>query len=226
MMPAADVWVTSAMSDDSAVVELLLRLKQSSEAFKIQLSLLPPTRWGNRKLRSTTARKEQTESTRRSPTTPLSWSGGGALASDSYDEYESSDVYSVSRSKGALHNDIASISSSSKRSRKNKTFGELQEEENLQLKESIHLNKELENLRINLEEQKARNESLKRIKNDILLQSADKTETRTVEAFAFERGIGGSRTPPCLVRNENKNTDRRNFILPDLNMEPAEEDED
>ncbi|XP_047342483.1 uncharacterized protein LOC124945983 isoform X2 [Impatiens glandulifera] len=203
MMPAADVWVTSAMSDDSAVVELLLRLKQSSEAFKIQLSLLPPTRWGNRKLRSTTARKEQTESTRRSPTTPLSWSGGGALASDSYDEYESSDVYSVSRSKGALHNDIASISSSSKRSRKNKTFGELQEEENLQLKESIHLNK-----------------------NDILLQSADKTETRTVEAFAFERGIGGSRTPPCLVRNENKNTDRRNFILPDLNMEPAEEDED
>lgn len=89
------------MSDDSVVVELLFRLKQSSSEppkpppSPSTLSL--PTGWGHRQPRSKTpisGKKDSvttTSATRCSPTTPLSWSGGAASPSDgAYDDCSNS----------------------------------------------------------------------------------------------------------------------------------------
>ncbi|KAJ6383036.1 hypothetical protein OIU77_031459 [Salix suchowensis] len=90
-------WVTAAMSDETVVAKLLLRLKQSQAA--ASASAVPaviPFRWGKRLPRSRPGTMTATNSsslrcdvvlkskvgggdssTRCSPTTPLSWSGGG-----------------------------------------------------------------------------------------------------------------------------------------------------
>ncbi|GFY96897.1 hypothetical protein Acr_11g0012030 [Actinidia rufa] len=96
-----DEWVTAALTDDAVVVELLFRLKQSSEP-----ALL---RWGHRQPRSkpaAAAAKKEGEWTRCSPTTPLSWScgGGDASPSDGCDEScRRSDRSSGGRSKVRIH---------------------------------------------------------------------------------------------------------------------------
>ncbi|KAI3696630.1 hypothetical protein L6452_29066 [Arctium lappa] len=112
-------WVDAAISSDVLVAELLLRLKQSpspnsSHALPppttttTTTALLNPIGWGDRKSRS----KPSTISTvavinefgkgqqQRSPSTPLSWSGGGGTStSDGYDEYSRpSDLSSGDRS--------------------------------------------------------------------------------------------------------------------------------
>ncbi|GAB2284942.1 hypothetical protein Dimus_019397 [Dionaea muscipula] len=87
------------MKDDNLVAELLLRLKEPGSHLSSRLNkgmtaaaeapsvALPPPEWGMRHPRSkAAASKKEGHSTRRSPTTPLSWSGGGASPSDEYEE--------------------------------------------------------------------------------------------------------------------------------------------
>ncbi|CAN1828483.1 hypothetical protein LINPERHAP1_LOCUS32244 [Linum perenne] len=112
-----DEWVSAAMTDDTVVVELLVRLKQSQATAPARMmttvqsscGAVIPLRWGLRLPRSKSAaasasasagsmrcdvvsrRKEGDSSTRCSPTTPLSWSGGGgaespSAAADGYEE--------------------------------------------------------------------------------------------------------------------------------------------
>lgn len=87
-----DDWVGAALTDDSVVVELLVRLKQT-QAAKSMVTPLAALRWGMRQPRSRSLRcdavsqrgkeGDSTNSARASPTTPLSWSGGGGAASPS-----------------------------------------------------------------------------------------------------------------------------------------------
>ncbi|KAL7001738.1 hypothetical protein U1Q18_002886 [Sarracenia purpurea var. burkii] len=81
--------------------------------------------------------------------------------------------------------------------RRKKTFDELKQEESLLLNERLHLKKEFASLRVTLNEQKARSESLKRLKLDLHL------------AHEIEKQV---------------ETRERCFVLPDLNMVPDEED--
>lgn len=87
-----DEWVTTALSNDAIVVELLFRLKQSACEPPAKPRLPPPlclpSGWGHRQPRSkppVSAKKDSamtTSTTRCSPTTPLSWSGGATSPSD------------------------------------------------------------------------------------------------------------------------------------------------
>lgn len=87
-----DEWVRAAMADDSVVVELLVRLKKQTHHVAKSAATL---RWGIRQPRSRSTRcdvvslrrkdgvESATNSMRASPTTPLSWSGGGSAAAAS-----------------------------------------------------------------------------------------------------------------------------------------------
>ncbi|RYR50797.1 hypothetical protein Ahy_A07g037414 [Arachis hypogaea] len=84
-----DNWVKIAMADDSLVVDLLLRLHQARQPPP------PPSlnlQWSVRQRRSKCVpRHNKAETTRASPTTPLSWSAttsasGGGATLDSYEE--------------------------------------------------------------------------------------------------------------------------------------------
>ncbi|XP_071690771.1 uncharacterized protein [Rutidosis leptorrhynchoides] len=89
-------WVTAAFTTDELVADLLLRLKQSPETTHTA-SISHPLGWGDRKSRS----KGQQQ---RSPSTPLSWSGGasgggGSSTSDGCDESSRpADLFSGDRS--------------------------------------------------------------------------------------------------------------------------------
>ncbi|PPR92996.1 hypothetical protein GOBAR_AA27669 [Gossypium barbadense] len=90
-MTVKDEWVRAAMTDDNVVVELLVRLKQAQAAPPAPKSAVVALKWGIRQPRSKSmlmrcdAKRDGdfNVSTRRSPTTPLSWSGGGGAASPS-----------------------------------------------------------------------------------------------------------------------------------------------
>lgn len=98
-----DEWLNLAISDDNIVAELLLRLKEfpsSSSSHNNNNNTtfnnpLPPS-WGLRQPRSkpsslTSSSVEKRRETRRSPTTPLSWTCGGAASpSEGCDESLSS----------------------------------------------------------------------------------------------------------------------------------------
>ncbi|XVF35648.1 hypothetical protein REPUB_Repub18cG0164100 [Reevesia pubescens] len=177
-MTVKDEWVRAAMTDDNVVVELLVRLKQAQAAPSAPKSAVAALKWGIRQPRSRPmlmrceAKRDGdfNVSTRGSPTTPLSWSGGGGGASPSAAEgFEEtsknvlrSSPTAPSRSKGTTTNETSS--SSTKRTRRKKTFAELKEQENLLLKERINLKKEIASMRATCKEQRARNENLKRIK--------------------------------------------------------------
>lgn len=107
MMMMKDEWIRAAMSDDMVVAELLLRLKQSHAS----PPLLTPFKWGLRLPRSRSSsrcdvvsvRKDR-EPTRRSPTTPLSWSGGAspsaAADADAFEDCSRSSIrFAAVRSK-------------------------------------------------------------------------------------------------------------------------------
>ncbi|KAJ0031286.1 hypothetical protein Pint_12472 [Pistacia integerrima] len=209
MMMVKDEWVTAAMTDDSVVVELLVRLKQTQAASMTtsvaKSAMAAALRWGIRQPRSRSLRCDRvkegdsTNTMRASPTTPLSWSGGGGSASpsatvDAFEETSRHQTFAArskvrsesilkyldqnvpvyfrisSSREGTATNETTS--NSSKRSRKRKTFAELKEEESLLLKERIHLKKEIETLRSTFKEQSAKNENLKRMKLDLGLHSA------------------------------------------------------
>ncbi|KAJ9546378.1 hypothetical protein OSB04_018921 [Centaurea solstitialis] len=211
-------WLTAAMADDALVADLLLRMKQPSSSSSSPFpppsttSFLPPITWGNRKSRSkpsaivTTAAvngfgKEQQSG---SPTTPLYWStgggGGGASTSDGYDESSRpSDLSSGGRStKGPLGNDGATTSNY-KKSRKRKSYAELKEEEDFLLKERLHLNRELESMRVTMNKQIVTSQNLRKLK----IQKTSKVlDDKHHEIKADEKG----------------------FVLPDLNMIPDVEE--
>ncbi|GLT76838.1 hypothetical protein SLA2020_484730 [Shorea laevis] len=251
MMMVKDEWVRAAMTDDSVVVELLVRLKQAQAAPPSPKSAVTALKWGIRqpRSRSLTMRCDGSNkkdgdsniSTRGSPTTPLSWSGGGGAASPSTaDGFEETSRHvhrslpgPASRSKGAAAAS-ETTSTTSKRSRRKKTFAELKEEENLLLKERFHLKKEIASMRATFKEQTAKNENLKRMKLDLNLHTANNASLSANErdeatssqshqriaspsqALLDDRSRSGS----CkAVSNEESS-----FILPDLNMMPSEDD--
>ena len=84
-----DGWVTAALTEDSVVVELLLRLKHAGTVESA--ANIPLLRWGSRKPRSRLGvgagvgglLKKETDSARASPMTPLCWSGGSGSGGSS-----------------------------------------------------------------------------------------------------------------------------------------------
>ncbi|KAI3792107.1 hypothetical protein L2E82_05977 [Cichorium intybus] len=199
---AKDQWVEAALTNDSLVAELLLRMNHSSTSDSAKATTKSTTLsitlgWGHRKNRSKSTAPTTTavsngfgKEHRGSPTTHLSWSGGGGSTSDGYDESSRpSDLSSGSRSVKA--NEVASTSKSQKR----KAFHEHKEEE-----------QELASTRASLNQEKATSMNLKRIKID------------------FDQNPTGKmvRSESCRVIEEEET--KRGFELPDLNMTPEEED--
>ncbi|KAF5461371.1 hypothetical protein F2P56_017476 [Juglans regia] len=255
---ARDEWVSVAITDDTVVAELLVRLKQSqaaSSSLKSWPRAVVPLRWGLRQPRSRSVSLrcdavlpiKEADSTRGSPTTPLSWSGGASpsATADSFEEssFHASFSFAASRSKGAA----TSESTATKSSRRKKTFVELKEEESSLLKERITLKKELATLRSTFKEQRARNESLKRIKLDSVLHSAKNLNAtcdgleKTVHKETYQRiasapdhtslSLPANTTSDDNLQSEPCEADKAadlarggNFLLPDLNMMPSEED--
>ncbi|XP_042493553.1 uncharacterized protein LOC122073098 [Macadamia integrifolia] len=257
-----DEWITDAMKDDRLVAELLMRLRHTEEhaslPTKRPVAVFP--KWGFRQPRTrqilrchNVQPKKEDESRRASPTTPLSWSGATTSLSGSgaVDGYEESS-HIVKRTSGVRSKVIStSVIAAGRRSRKKKTFAELKEEESLLLKESIHLKKALITLRTNFEEQRARNETFKRMKLDLQLQSEkvaisvelkdadcqvpDQTEANLVDHShsvfpkhgAFdERDAVACPTPgsdSCRIEKKDALKTNNFFALPDLNL-PLEED--
>ena len=78
-----DHWIKVAMADDSLVVDLLLRLHRPPPPPPPCLNL----HWTVRQRRSRSAHNKA-ESTRASPTTPLSWSGATSASGGNLDGYE------------------------------------------------------------------------------------------------------------------------------------------
>ncbi|XP_062101297.1 uncharacterized protein LOC133807148 isoform X1 [Humulus lupulus] len=259
-----DEWMRAAMSDDTLVVELLVRLKQSQAASPLkshpQLPTMFPLTWTVRLPRSRALRcdgavsqRKQADSTRCSPTTPLSWSGG-ASPSATADGFEESSrpanrSPSHSRSKGtATNNELGSNTSSSRRSRRKKTFAELKEEESSLLKERVYLRKELTKLRATFKEQRSTNESLKRIKLEFGENSAKYVDadgplkraisTRPHQIIASTFGDVSSNLPIKVIDHDHPRSDSSDaskavldrdsfYFLPDLNSVPNEpNDED
>lgn len=219
-----DDWVRAAMMDDSVVVELLVRLKQAQAAPSVGVakSSVASLRWGIRQPRSRSLRcdavshkKEADSATRGSPTTPLSWSGGGRAGSASpsatVDGFEEASRQTSrfpvvgTRSKVSPINETTS--SSNRRLRRKKTFAELKEEESLLLKERVNLKKEIATLRATYKEQSARNENLKKMKIDLNLQCAknlcstsDESEKEISEQSQQRVASSADQVPTTLSR--------------------------
>ncbi|XP_026387523.1 uncharacterized protein LOC113282691 isoform X2 [Papaver somniferum] len=204
------------------------------------------------------------ESTRASPTTPLSWStggcgsggggGGDGVSICGGDGYEDSSKLIRQRPTSAASLRSIKVNGTSepnnRRARKKKTFAELKEEESLMLKERFHLKKELATLRRSWEEEKARNNQLKRIKVDLQHISSNQRVTTVISQeviysqscnnggidqtlmlpmvlIGARHDVGMSVVPPATLTlsNEPKENEARQslFDLPDLN-EPFGED--
>ncbi|KAL0545399.1 hypothetical protein IC582_015281 [Cucumis melo] len=266
-----DKWLSAAMADDTLVADLLLRLKQSQAVLpsKSPLPMSVPFTWGIKQPRSrmSTATATATatvsvrcgdvvlkrnnkdvDSTRCSPTTPLSWSGG-ASPSATLDGFEESSrpatlSQAASRFKGAAGNESAA-GNTTKRLRRKKTFAELKEEESILLKEKVHLKMELATLRANLEEQRAKNEGLKKMKVDLNLKYPEKfsknsnmmmmmmmpeessstlTHQRESSSPTLPFTTSGSGSSDAQSQKNLKSTEEDCvFLLPDLNMIPSED---
>ncbi|CAG7905055.1 hypothetical protein BRARA_G03716 [Brassica rapa] len=181
-MLSAENWTRVAMSDDSLVADALLQLRHSKP---------PPSplklKWSVRQRRS-----KKGDQTRASPTSPLTWSGGGgATTVDGLEE--SSVAVKPSETFGSKVFQTSAITTTTtlfKRSRKKKTLAELKDEEVMLLKESKALKNELASMRDLVEQQRARNNALKKMKAES--QSALSCKR------ALEQGSS--------------------FLLPDLNM--------
>uniref|UniRef100_A0A7N0U889 Uncharacterized protein n=1 Tax=Kalanchoe fedtschenkoi TaxID=63787 RepID=A0A7N0U889_KALFE len=268
-------WAAAAMAEDALVVDVLLRLRQSTrrqargELVGKLAADLAPAGWGARQPRTSASaagasgsksvvvmasecrRKSRERIGRRgrrcSPSTPLSWSGGSG-GGGGVDGCEASSPHMtnrspVSRSKITLAGSEVNGASSSK-ARKKKTHAELREEEEMLLKERMHLNRELAMLGATVMEQRAENENLKRIKLDL---STQLTRSHQCTAAVAAGGPGDSQSmkesmkaaahncvPSALTpRPPNPEAEPDTFLpaqeraksmLPDLNMMPSELD--
>ncbi|XP_057460231.1 uncharacterized protein LOC130750657 isoform X2 [Actinidia eriantha] len=162
-------WVRAAMEDESAVVELLMSLRRRGAPKRESRSPAMPLDWSVRQRRSKptlhAAKKKEKPTPTASPTTPLSWSGATSVSGGGADGFEESSrpppkLPEASRSKVTTANEATT----SRRPRKKKTLAELKEEEILLVKERRDLKRELARLRVTLENQRATNERLKRLK--------------------------------------------------------------
>ncbi|KAB2019988.1 hypothetical protein ES319_D07G035100v1 [Gossypium barbadense] len=253
-MMVKDEWIRAAITDDNVVVELLVRLKQAQAAPPAPKSALPILRWGIRQPRSRSmllrcdAKRDGdfNVSARGSPTTPLCWSGGSGDASPSAaDVFEETSKHVIrsppvapSRSKGTASSE--SNRTSTKRSRRKKTFAELKEEENLLLKERVHLEKEIASTRATCKEHRATNENLKRIRLDLNMDTVKNSsliadESEKVPCLRVPSSSDSTLPPEALDDDRKPSLDSCNvgkvnsseksvFMLPDLNMMPAEDD--
>ncbi|KAG7014171.1 hypothetical protein SDJN02_24345 [Cucurbita argyrosperma subsp. argyrosperma] len=170
-------WVNVALSDDSLVVDLLLRLNRPPPLNP----LFPPLRldWSVRQPRSKSiltrhasdsAGKNSDAAARASPTTPLTWSsggGGGGCGGATSISGGFVDASDAARSKIGCKSEVVGTM---KRPRKKKTLGELKEEEALLLKERRSLKDALATLRVTVEKQRDINGSLKKMKLELELQ--------------------------------------------------------
>ncbi|KAI4376873.1 hypothetical protein MLD38_014582 [Melastoma candidum] len=205
-MTTRDDWLSSAISDDRIVAQLLLRLNHASSSSPSASastststsspSLLPPPRWGVRHPRSRMAFRcdlspeKKRDPNRNSPTTPLAWSTGVGVggSSSSYGTADGCDESTLpvclspdSRSKVVVIADEPSSTADANKSKKKKTFAELKEEEDALLKERVLLKKEIATLRTTFKEHTATNENLKRIKLDFDLNSTDGGATTSTD---------------------------------------------
>ncbi|KAF8049545.1 hypothetical protein N665_2183s0007 [Sinapis alba] len=173
-------WTQEAMSDDSLVAEALICLHHAdppSHPEKSGGSDLK-LKWNVRQRRSkaSASSRKKGDHTRSSPTTPLSWSGATSLSGGGGGGSGAPAVDGVEESSGgvklseAVRSKISQTSVTTttpfKRSRKKKTLAELKEEESLLLKEKKSLKNELASMRDLLKQQRARNESLKKMQQD------------------------------------------------------------
>ncbi|KAH9667281.1 hypothetical protein KPL70_020973 [Citrus sinensis] len=161
-MTEEEEWVKTAMSDDSIVVEMLLRLHQAEPRPAPRLAPrkkgaapVLQLEWSVRQRRSRQkVRRKKGDAARASPTTPLSWSGatsvsGGAADGGFEESSKPSKPIDNARSKVVATGETTAA----KRSRKKKvrdelhgmawlsydTLAELKEEEGLLLKERRNL---------------------------------------------------------------------------------------
>lgn len=185
-------WTQEAMSDDSLVAEALICLHHAE---------LPPLpvknggsdlklKWNVRQRRSkaATPSRKKGDHTRSSPTTPLSWNGtatslsggggGGSGAPAVNGVEESSGGVKLSEAfRSKISQTSVTTTTPFKRSRKKKTLAELKEEESLLLKEKKCLKNELASMRDMLKQQRARNESLKKIQQAAESQKNDESSS-------------------------------------------------
>ncbi|KAK8597441.1 hypothetical protein V6N13_094852 [Hibiscus sabdariffa] len=210
------------MNDDNMVVHLLLTLKQAQAATTLK--------WGARQPRSraTLTRCDDKRggdfSTRCSPTTPLSWRSGGATSTSAADGFEATSRPPPSRSKGTAVDET--INTNTKRTRRKKTIAELKEEENLLLKERIYLQKEIASMRTTCNEQRARNEHLKRIKLDLNLHVVKNSSLVADEPknVLLHHSLPSDAVDDCKPLVDSHDVDC--LVLPDLNMMPGGNDSD
>ncbi|XP_054782929.1 uncharacterized protein LOC129290233 [Prosopis cineraria] len=254
-----DGWVNVAMSDDSLVVDMLLRLQQAPPPPKKSAPCLQ-LHWTVRQRRSRSAPRhvgasahKKREPTRASPTTPLSWSGatsasGGGAADGSEGSSRPTKPLKTSRSKVAN----PSETTTTKKCRRKKTLAELKEEESVLLKEMRNLKSELAALRLTLENHRATNERLKKMKVDMEsrqnLKAATTTPVRSDKAMVNQPQLEDTQSHPShlispgvprVVADNNapsvpsandesckpQEIDKQeaSFLLPDLNL-PMDED--
>nr|XP_043609161.1 uncharacterized protein LOC122581078 [Erigeron canadensis] len=218
-----DGWVEAAATDDVLVAELLLRMKHSNPTITHRkptsskiTSAVAPIRWGHRRSRSkppTGKYKEQGGS----PTTHLSWSGGGGSTSDGLSDLESAH-------KSFKPNEGASTSSCNK-SLERKSFSELQNVENSLLKTKTHINKELMSMRVTMNEEMASSQNLKRVKINLDESSRNRKGKMVVDEQQMELQSLDNKSLQisCRVEAEREGS-QRGFLLPDLNMALSEDD--
>ncbi|XP_054819243.1 uncharacterized protein LOC129318478 [Prosopis cineraria] len=235
-----DEWVGAAMTNDMVVVELLIHLRQSQAASRSPKSrpltaAVLPLSWGLKQPRSRlTPRWKDADTTRCSPTTPLSWSGAASpsLTADGYEESSRPSLVShqASRSKASATatSECTGNSASAKRCKRKKTFAELKEEESVLLKERIYLEKEMATRSATFREQRARNESLKRIKFDLGLSSkndpSSASEENTLSKVQTQAAEDGEDLPSGWKASRTESSGESGFLIPDLNMMPSEGD--
>ncbi|XP_047318775.1 uncharacterized ENTR1 family protein-like [Impatiens glandulifera] len=187
-----DDWVQVAMENDALVVEFLIQLHQASpprppptktDSLPLEWSVRQPrskslslnsnsniNNNNNNNIKNKNLPAPPPPPTRSSPTTPLSWSTGGATAtsqSGSESSRRPSPPMMTMKCPDAPRSKVL------KRPRKKKTLADLKEEEMLLMNEKRHLKKELEALRLNIENQRAINQNFKRLKIDKLAAASD-----------------------------------------------------
>lgn len=239
-----DEWVRAAMADDTVVVNLLLKLKNRVS----DKSQAMPFNWGFKKPRSrsrlsgSVSRCDGAVSTRCSPTTPLSWSGGASPSATADGGYEDSSRYnhhSAARSKATATSGYTCNFGSTKRCKKKKTFAELKEEESSLLKEKIYLKREIATINTTFEVVRTKNESLKRMKFDLGSNSRGSPSSTHVELQRKVVGQPHQRIVPSdgltVTRttgtqddtrsqaSETRSTGESFSLIPDLNMIPSDD---
>ncbi|KAE9586931.1 hypothetical protein Lal_00004806 [Lupinus albus] len=239
-----DDWVSNALTDDTLVVDLLLRLNNT--VLPKSPSMFPFT-WGLKQPRSNSTSRSRLPpadasrcggvagSTRCSPTTPLSWSGA-ASPSDTADGNEHSNRHHAARSKATATSGFTVNSASTKRFRRKKTFAELKEEESSLLKERVYLEKEIANKNANFEAEKAKNERMKRMKLDFGTKWHSNPSSTSAELQCTSTGQPHQRIVvvplgPLKVTHATQDDSHSQVseskgdfpLIPDLNMMPPDD---